>query len=561
MNLTANIGLWLAAFFPIGLLLLLMLHFQWSAAKAAPLGLLAAIGTALLCFRAPLPLIAMESAKGLWSALGILIVIWPAILLYEVTYQANAMAVFQKGIQKLSPNELLQVITIGWVFSSFLQGVTGFGVPVAVCAPLLMGVGVAPLWAVIVPLLGHAWGGTFGTLAVAWNSLALQTGLTENAAMGSETAFYATLFIWLFNFIAGMAICWFYGRGAALKMGLPAVLALCTVQGGGQMLIARFNQTLACFLPACLSLAVLFLLAKTKRYRTPWRLEKSPMMVRSCPLPVEWPNGRETESSQEAHKGGNQRIAEPMRNVGPPITLAQAFFPYTVLTVVTLTVLLIKPLNLWLGQWKLGFAFPAMVTGYGYESPATALYSPIAPLTHAGLFLLLASIAGFLYFRKKGRISAGTGRELLRRSLGKTLPSALAVTGFLMLSRVMSGSGQILTLAQGISAFLGGFYALVAPTVGMLGSFMTSSTMASNILFGEFQLATAKLLSLNPAAILGAQTAGGSVGNMISPGSIILGATTAGLLGKEGLILRKLLPVALMTTILMGILLFLLFLL
>ena len=34
---------------------------------------------------------------------------------------------------------------IGWLFASFLQGAGGFGVPVAVAAPLMIGIGLSPL--------------------------------------------------------------------------------------------------------------------------------------------------------------------------------------------------------------------------------------------------------------------------------------------------------------------------------------------------------------------------------------------------------------------------------
>lgn len=68
---------------------------------------------------------------------------------------------------------------------------------------------------------------------------------------------------------------------------------------------------------------------------------------------------------------------------------------------------------------------------------------------------------------------------------------------------------------------------------------MTSSNMASNILFGSFQLATANFLGLNPAPVLGAQTAGGAIGAAICPGNIVLGCTTAGIMGQEGKVLSE----------------------
>ena len=88
-------------------------------------------------------------------------------------------------------------------------------------------------------------------------------------------------------------------------------------------------------------------------------------------------------------------------------------------------------------------------------------------------------------------------------------------------------------MAQGIAGVMGEAYVALSPIVGLLGSFMTSSNMASNILFGSFQLATANFLGLNPAPVLGAQTAGGAIGAAICPGNIVLGCTTAGIMGQE----------------------------
>ncbi len=120
----------------------------------------------------------------------------------------------------------------------------------------------------------------------------------------------------------------------------------------------------------------------------------------------------------------------------------------------------------------------------------------------------------------------------------------------------MGGTGQTVVLARGIVDFLGQGYAVLSPVVGMLGAFMTSSNMASNILFAEFQLTTAELLQFDPAPILAAQTTGGAIGNTICPGNIILGTTTAGILGQEGVILKKVLPIAIGAAVIIGCILF-----
>ena len=138
-------GLWIAAVLPMAVLLVLMAVCRWGAIKAAPLGMALAAVMGAVVFRADGQLLLLEGAKGVWSALSVLAVIFPAILLYEISSSAGVFRAFQIGMKKLIPNELLQILMMAWVFPSFLQGISGFGVPVAEGAPLLMGIGVTPL--------------------------------------------------------------------------------------------------------------------------------------------------------------------------------------------------------------------------------------------------------------------------------------------------------------------------------------------------------------------------------------------------------------------------------
>jgi lactate permease len=507
-----------------------MVKYQWGAAEAAPVSMILAFIIGVTMYKAPLDLIALESAKGIWNAITVIIVIWPAILVFEVTNEANAFDAFRKGMQKFSPNELLQIIAVGWVFASFLQGITGFGVPVAVAAPLLVGIGVTPLWAVVIALLGQAWAGTFGTLAVAWDALVLQTRLVDPILI-NNTALWAATFIWMFNFTTGMTICWWYGKKEAIKKGFLAVLIISLIHGGGQIILTQINQTLAAFVPACIALAAIFLIGKLKPYQKPWKIENSSVINRSL-------------------------VRELVKTTEKEMTLNQAFVPYYALTSITLTILLIKPIKSFLDQWKIGFPFPQTITGYGFANPGTPMYAPMSPLIHSGLFLALAALIGYFYFRKNNYIKGGGLSRILLKTIEKTVPSTIAVVSLIIMSRIMGGTGQTIVLATGTALVTGSFYSLVAPAIGILGSFMTSSNMASNILFGEFQQTTANLLSMRLPAILGSQTAGGAMGNTISPGSVILGTTTAGIIGKEGLALKAILPITLSVAFVTGIILF-----
>lgn len=525
MNIPINLFTWLAGSLPILILLVLIIKFQWGAAKAAPVSLLSAFLIGMFIYKAPLRLLSLEISKGIWDSLSVLLVILPAILIYEVTDQANGFKVFRRGMQEFSPNELLQIIAIGWVFISFLMGITGFGVPVAVGAPLLLGLGVNPVGAVIIPLLGHAWGNTFGTLAIAWDSLILSTGLT-NTAVINYTAFWAAIFLFIFNFVTGIIICWFYGKTKAIKKGLPAVVIISLIQGGGQLFLSQINQTISAFIPSCIALGVIFLLGRSKFYNKKWQIDDSPIMDRS-----------------KTGLKNKEKIN---------MTINQAFFPYYVLTVISVIILVIMPIKNFLGSWQLGFSFPETVTNYNFINNAQEMYSPISPLVHPGLFLFVASVIGFIYFVKINQLKLDNVNSIIFNTLEKAVPSSIAVISLIVMSKLMSGSGQIQVLAEGTADFTGTIYSVLAPLVGVLGSFITSSNMASNILFGEFQLTTANILDLNPSIILGAQTAGGSIGNIISPGNVILGTTTAGILGQEGIILKKLIPISISVAIFCG---------
>ena len=66
------------------------------------------------------------------------------------------------------------------------------------------------------------------------------------------------------------------------------------------------------------------------------------------------------------------------------------------------------------------------------------------------------------------------------------------------------------------------------------------------------QVTLARLKGLPEATILAAQNAGGAISNAIAPANLVMGASTAGISGQEGEILRKTLPWTLAAFVLTG---------
>lgn len=528
MNIPVNLFMWVLACLPIIVLLVLMIKFQWGATDAAPVGLAITVFTGIVFYKADLKVIVSEGSKGIWNALTILIIVWTAVLLYQVGNETRAFFVIRDGMRKLLPNELLLVLAMGWIFESFLQGITGFGVPVAVGAPLLIGIGVKPMWAVIIPLLGQSWGNTFGTLAAAWDALAMSAGLSAGSKEYLITAFWTALFIWFWNMIIGMTICWFYGKGKAIRKGFLAVVLLSVIQGGGELLLTQVNTTIACFVPACISLIAILLLGRLPAFRKEWSVEDSRVMER----------GKDTQETEEKPEG---------------MTLLHAFVPYILLSVIALVVLLVKPVHTLLSKVQIGFSFPETVTGYGYVNEAVESFSPWTPFTHASMFLFVSAVIGMIYYKKKGWIQKGGIGRIFVRAVSMTMPSGMAIIGLVIMSKIMAGTGQTEVLANGIAGVLGKVYVILSPFIGLLGSFMTGSNMSSNILFAGFQSTTANLLNVDPSIVLGAQSSGGSIGSAISPSNIVLGTTTANILGSEGKVLRKIIVITVPAALMIGV--------
>lgn len=530
MNIPIHPFMWIMACLPIIVLLFLLIKCDWSVTKAAFVGLTITIFTGIFFYKGDVLLVLVEGAKGIWNALTIWVIIWTAVFMYQVGNEAKAFLVIRNGMRKLLPNELLLVLAMGWIFESFLQGITGFGVPVAVGAPLLIGIGVTPLWAVIIPLFGQSWGNTFGTLGAAWDSLVMSAGLKVGSSEYFVTAFWTAAFLFLWNVIVGFVVCWFYGKRKALKKGCLAVILLSAIQGGGELIFSQIDTTISCFVPACLSLLAILLLSKARGYRDEWKIKDSPIM--------------------------NRDFGDHAYEESSDMSLVQAFVPYFVLSAITLIVLVVEPIHSFFGQISFGFSFPETMTGYGYVNDAVENYSAFSPFTHASTFLFLSAMIGFFYYKMNGWIKAGGFKRVFIKSISMTMSSCIAMVELVVMSKIMGGTGQTVELANGIANVLGGTYIILAPFVGLLGTFMTGSNMSSNILFGDFQMTTAKALNVNAAAILGAQSSGAAIGCVSSPSNIVLGTTTANILGSEGEILKRIIVITLPATILIGIILY-----
>jgi lactate permease len=516
-----SLGYWILALVPVVTLLVLLIGLRWSAAQAGATGFLVTAALALIFFETPMKTLGVATAKGFWDALFILYIVWGALLLYEVARAGQVFDSFREGISSFTPNQLVQFLAFAFVFVLFLQSTAGFGTPIAVVAPLLIGLGVRPVWAVSLALIGHVWGNTYGSLAISWVAMELVVDVSE----ATTTHLVASGLLFGAVAASGFTLTYLYGGMSAIRNGWPLLVALVAIYGIGQMIVAPIVPEMAAIMPATIAVGALFVIARRSRYQEADVIEREERILQD----------KETDSESEA--GAEDATGAEQQGEKP--SLAFGFVPYFALIAFTLLGAGLTEFSDRLDNIAWGFFFPEVSTGYDIVQGAEDPYSALNPISHAGTAILLSAVVGYAVFRKRGYIAAEERPTILKNLTKNAVPTSVAIVGFLTLAAIMEHSGQTYVLANGLADVLPSLlYPAAALVIGVLGAFITSSNTASNVLFAPLHVETASLLNVSEGAVLGSQMAGGAFGNAIAPANVALGTGTAQIAGKEGAVLR-----------------------
>jgi len=309
--------------------------------------------------------------RGLFLSLDVLLIIWAALLIYNVAEEAGAVRVIGLALPRLTPDRMMQGLLLGWLFASFLQGMGGFGVPVAVTAPLLVGLGFSPVESVIMACLGHGWAVNFGSMATSFQTLIAVTGLP-----GEQLAPDAAILLGIAAFACGALVALIAGGWKGMLRSLPAVAILTAVMGGVQyLLVTHHLWTLGATGAAMVGLLVGILLARLPLYR-----RTDPKVTSAAPLP--------------------EPVGEPRRNIW--ISLSA----YAVLVVIAFIINLIPAVNQFLSAVSLSMKVPEVATNLGFTTAAKATQA-IKVFSHPGFILLYASLIAFAIYSIAGYYQKG----------------------------------------------------------------------------------------------------------------------------------------------------------
>lgn len=493
---------WLLAALPILIVLVLMLRFRWPGARAGAAGWFVAQVLAGLVFGASPRLLFYAQCKALLLSLYVLYIIWGALAFFRVSDEAGSVKRIGAWLPNLTPDRGIQVLLLAWVFAGFLQGFGGFGVPVAVVAPILVNLGFSPTAAVVIPSIGHSWAVTFGSLGASFYAL-----MAATERLGSELAPAAASFLGLACLACGAGSLWSAGGSTLFLPRLGPLLAIGLTMAGVQYVVAASGLwSVASMLAALAGLGVAL----------GW------IRLRTA--------GREADTSSRNLPGEGPR-SEAHSLLRMPVSWALA--PYGLLIAIVLGAQLISPLAACLGRVVLRVGFPELATSWGWVTPAGPGRS-IEVFGHPGALLLYASLFSYLLYRLRGYYAPCAPGRIVHAVFKAGLRSSAGIVAMVGMAITMEHAGMTYLLAQGLATVAGAAFPLVSPFIGALGAFVTGSNTNSNVVFADLQQQVASLVGANPLIILAAQTAGAAIGSAFAPAKIIVACSTVELTGGEG---------------------------
>ena len=517
--LTAAVGLLpLVAFF------VLMGVFKVKTHWCALISLAASALIAVLVFGMPAPMAVLSGAQGL--AMGfvpIIYIIIAAVWLYNLTETSgrsqDLKAVFNtigKGDQRA------QTLIVAFCFCGLLEGLAGFGAPVAIAAAMVATLGLPKLKAAVVVMVGNAINVGFGAMAIPTTTAGKLGGedpVTVATAMGRLTwAFCAFIPLILLFILDGM-------RGVKQLWPLAIVAGLAT--GVGHFFTPSISYELTAVLASLLGLAASYIF----------------LLVWSPKTPGEFRSHVAADDAPDRER------------------VVLALLPYI------LVVVIIAVTKLWTLGVDLDKAFKAtdltmkwpgvygrLLTSKG-EPAKSAVYT-LQTLSNPGTWIFLtAIIVTFIYAARsvpgKFEMSVGRGLATLAKTCYTLRMAILTIAAVMALAYVMNFSGQTSAIGAALAA-TGAAYAFLSPVLGWVGTAVAGSATSAGALFANLQATAAQGAGLDPRILLAANTIGGGLGKIVSPQNLAIASTAVDAPGTDAEILKKAAPYSIGLLVVLG---------
>lgn len=530
----------IVAAIPVLLGLVLLVGLRWPAVRAMPVCGAVTATLALTGWGVGGERVLAALFESVIITLGILLILFGALLLAEQLGAAGALARFQRWIGARSSDRRVQALLVAWSLGSFFEGAAGFGTPAALTAPLLVALGFPALSAVAVALVGDSVAVVFGAVGTP-----LLVGMDESLARVPASLPWSTLVgarAAAYDIIAGsimpVLLVLSLTVGARGRQGVRAGLELAPFA-----LAVGLTHTVAAWVTAVVFGPELpSLLGPLAGLLTALALLESGFLVPK----VAW--RLPTDAAFENTAAPPLVADTPAPSVvDEEPSLLRSAVPYLSLVVLLIVTRLNRlELGAWLRSFELGWR----------DILGTGLTATIRPLHSPGfLFVIVALLAVPLFklrLRTLLRSARASGRVTLKASVA--LLFAVATVRIFVHSDVNTAglAAMPIVLANVAAGGVGGVWPLLAPWVGALGSFIAGSATFSNMLFAPVQYAVAVASGFDATSVLALQAMGAAAGNMVCIHNVVAATAVVGLAGVEGEVIRRTFPPMLVYLLLVG---------
>ena len=509
-----SLGLsFLVAILPIVAVLVLLGLLRRPAWQAALAGLIVGLIVAVSGWHMPIGLAVAAVLNGavfaLWPVMWIVV---NALLLYNIAVRSGRFDAFRAWVIANLPNDRRVVlVVVGFCFGALLEGIAGFGTPVAITSSLLILVGFPPLEALVFVLIFNTAPVAFGALGVPVTVLGAVTGLPASA-LGSMIGRQLPVIALILPFYVTAL----YGGWRSVRSLWPVLLA-----AGGSFAITQFVSSN--FIDYALTdvLSSLGSLIATLLFVQFWH-----------PVP-------DPEFKIEA----SSLVGE--RSAGVPAW--QGWLPWAIVSVTVILWTSFKVATI--GQQNIpwpGLHQAISITLYN-DKPYGAIWTFQSLST--GTAILVAAVITALVVR----LSPAAFLSCVGQTIRQTWLAVVTVMLIIGLAYLMNYSGLAYTLGQA-AASTGHLFVLLSPFLGWVAVMLSGSDTSGNALFGNLQVVAARQLGLDPVLFAATNSSGGVMGKMISPQNIATGVSVTKMAGQEGVVFARTFVHSIVLTILLGLL-------
>ncbi|MBC2667447.1 L-lactate permease [Novosphingobium flavum] len=500
-----------AAAVPIAVVLVLLGVLRRPAWQASSAGVLIALLLATLVWKMPVGLAINSIAAGAtFAAWPVMWIVLNALLLYNVSVISGRFEQFRAWMVEHLPNDSRVVlVVIGFAFGCLLEGVSGFGTPIAITSALLVALGFRAVDAIVFTLMFNTAPVAFGALGAPVTTLGAVTQLhdvTLGAMIGRQLPLIAIL---LPFYVIGV-----FGGLRAVKGVWPVLLV-----AGGSFASVQFVSSNYLGYALTDVLSSLASLIATLVFVKLWKMTPDPEFALHRP-----------QAEGAPHHEGSAKW--------------QGWLPWIVLSVTVIIWVHLK-LNT-IGEMKIewpGLHNAVFITTYGKPYAAIWTFQPLA----TGTAILVSTFVTALLVRLSPAQFVIAIKGTLRQ-IKLPLATTMIIVG---LAYLMNYSGIAYTLGVGIAS-VGIFFPLVSAFLGWLAVFLSGSDTSGNALFGNLQVVAAHQLNLSPVLMAATNASGGVLGKMVSPQNISTGTSTTECKGQEGVILARTFKHSIFLTLLLG---------